>query len=121
MRPPIASALRLPRRRESQLEEALVRLTEVRRAASRCPMCLHAHSVKPTEPLHRQIFIGKGKGMDDQEAFERRLFLARKVISNAGSPSPKRSRCCRYCRSRPLWRRWRGRRSRRSCGDPARA
>ena len=40
-------------------------------------------SVKSTEPLHRQIFIGKGKGMDDQEAFERRLFLARKVISNA--------------------------------------
>ncbi|KLK90413.1 glutamate synthase [Microvirga vignae] len=40
-------------------------------------------SVKATEPLHRQIFIGKGKGMDDQETFERRLFLARKVISNA--------------------------------------
>ena len=40
-------------------------------------------NVKVTEPLHRQIFIGKGKGMDDQETFERRLFLARKVISNA--------------------------------------
>src|SRR3954471_6845993 len=40
-------------------------------------------SVKPTEPLHRQIFIGKGKGMDYQETFERRLFLVRKVISNA--------------------------------------
>jgi glutamate synthase (NADPH/NADH) large chain len=40
-------------------------------------------SVKATEPLHRQIFIGKGKGMDDQETFERRLFIARKVISNA--------------------------------------
>ena len=40
-------------------------------------------SVKKTEPLHRQIFIGKGKGMEDQETFERRLFLARKVISNA--------------------------------------
>ncbi|WP_229426735.1 glutamate synthase large subunit [Microvirga alba] len=40
-------------------------------------------SVKASEPLHRQIFIGKGKGMDDQETFERRLFLARKVISNA--------------------------------------
>ncbi|HEX2137459.1 MAG TPA: glutamate synthase large subunit, partial [Microvirga sp.] len=40
-------------------------------------------SVKATEPRHRQIFVGKGKGMDDQEAFERRLFLARKVISNA--------------------------------------
>jgi glutamate synthase (NADPH) large chain len=40
-------------------------------------------SVKATEPQHRQIFIGKGKGMDDAETFERRLFIARKVISNA--------------------------------------
>ncbi|MFC4174713.1 glutamate synthase large subunit [Microvirga sp. GCM10011540] len=40
-------------------------------------------SVKASEPQHRQIFVGKGKGMDDQETFERRLFLARKVISNA--------------------------------------
>ncbi|MBB4041056.1 glutamate synthase (NADPH/NADH) large chain [Microvirga flocculans] len=40
-------------------------------------------SVKATEPLHRQIFIGKGKGMEDAETFERRLFIARKVISNA--------------------------------------
>jgi glutamate synthase (NADPH/NADH) large chain len=39
-------------------------------------------SVKATEPKHRQIFIGKMKDMD-QDAFERRLFLARKVISNA--------------------------------------
>ena len=48
MSPPRASAPRPPRQPESQLEEALVRLTEVRRAASRCPMCLRAHSVKPT-------------------------------------------------------------------------
>nr|WP_262028708.1 glutamate synthase large subunit [Microvirga sp. Mcv34] len=40
-------------------------------------------SVKVTEPLHRQIFVGKGKGMDEPETFERRLFIARKVISNA--------------------------------------
>ncbi|HEX2553594.1 MAG TPA: glutamate synthase large subunit [Microvirga sp.] len=40
-------------------------------------------SVKATEPRQRQIFVGKGKGMEDQEVFERRLFLARKVISNA--------------------------------------
>ncbi|MDQ4135091.1 MAG: glutamate synthase large subunit, partial [Pseudomonadota bacterium] len=40
-------------------------------------------SVKATEPQQRQIFVGKGKGMEDQEVFERRLFLARKVISNA--------------------------------------
>ncbi len=30
-----------------------------------------------------QIFVGKGKGTEDQEVFERRLFIARKVISNA--------------------------------------
>src|SRR5215218_2939970 len=40
-------------------------------------------SVKASEPLHRQIFVGPGKSGEDQEAFERRLFVARKVISNA--------------------------------------
>ncbi len=40
-------------------------------------------SIKAGEPLHRQIFVGKGKASDDEEAFERKLFLARKVISNA--------------------------------------
>ncbi len=40
-------------------------------------------SIKAGEPLHRQIFVGKGKASDDKEAFERKLFLARKVISNA--------------------------------------
>ena len=40
-------------------------------------------SIKAGEPLHRQIFVGKGKATDDEEAFERKLFLARKVISNA--------------------------------------
>jgi glutamate synthase (NADPH/NADH) large chain len=40
-------------------------------------------TVKPTEPRHRQVFVGLPKGVADEEAFERRLFLARKVISNA--------------------------------------
>jgi glutamate synthase (NADPH/NADH) large chain len=39
-------------------------------------------SVKATEPLHRQIFIARPK-TSDEEAFERRLFITRKVISNA--------------------------------------
>ena len=39
-------------------------------------------SVKPTEPLHRQIFVGRGRSSTDQDVFERQLFLARKVISN---------------------------------------
>jgi glutamate synthase (NADPH) large chain len=40
-------------------------------------------AVKATEPVHRQIFIGCPDSIADEEAFERRLFMARKVISNA--------------------------------------
>ncbi|MGY6571023.1 MAG: glutamate synthase central domain-containing protein, partial [Salinarimonas sp.] len=40
-----------------------------------------SENVKANEPLHRQVFIGKTKE-EDEAAFERRLFLARKVISN---------------------------------------
>ncbi|MFC7398618.1 glutamate synthase large subunit [Chelatococcus sp. GCM10030263] len=40
-------------------------------------------TVKPTEPLHRQLFIGWGPATTNQDEFERRLFIARKVISNA--------------------------------------
>jgi glutamate synthase (NADPH) large chain len=43
--------------------------------------CLSA-SVIATEPVHRQVFIGRGPGIEDETAFERRLFLLRKVISN---------------------------------------
>ena len=39
--------------------------------------------VKATEPVHRQIFIGRPKAMKDQDEFERRLYLIRKVVSNA--------------------------------------
>jgi glutamate synthase (NADPH/NADH) large chain len=39
-------------------------------------------SVRPTEPVHRQIFVAPGAGVADQEEFERRLFILRKVISN---------------------------------------
>jgi glutamate synthase (NADPH/NADH) large chain len=38
--------------------------------------------VMSTEPVHRQIFIGRPKGMS-QDDFERKLYLARKVVSNA--------------------------------------
>ena len=43
--------------------------------------CLSA-SVIATEPVHRQVFICRGPGIEDETAFERRLFLLRKVISN---------------------------------------
>jgi len=44
--------------------------------------CL-GESVKPTEPLVRQVFIGRGASCADQDAFERKLFVIRKQIENA--------------------------------------
>jgi len=43
--------------------------------------CLSA-SVIETEPTHRQVFIGRGPGIEDESEFERRLYILRKVISN---------------------------------------
>ena len=41
-------------------------------------------SVKPTEPVIRQLFIGRAvRQCRGQDLFERRLFILRKVISNA--------------------------------------
>src|SRR5258705_996147 len=42
--------------------------------------CL-GQSVKPTEPFHQQVFIGKGDRKLDADAFERRLYILRKTIS----------------------------------------
>jgi glutamate synthase (NADPH) large chain len=38
-------------------------------------------SVKPTEPWHEQVFIGKGSRQIDANEFERRLYILRKAIS----------------------------------------
>src|SRR6202790_2094253 len=38
-------------------------------------------SVKPTEPVHQQIFIGKGSRKIDTDEFEGRLYILRKAIS----------------------------------------
>jgi glutamate synthase (NADPH/NADH) large chain len=38
-------------------------------------------SVKPTEPVHQQVFIGKGSRKISEDEFERRLYLLRKAIS----------------------------------------
>jgi glutamate synthase (NADPH) large chain len=38
-------------------------------------------SVKPTEPAHRQVYIGKGGRTLSDDEFERRLYLLRKTIS----------------------------------------
>src|SRR6476469_5343139 len=40
-------------------------------------------SVKPTEPVHLQVFIGRGKKITSADEFERRLYILRKSISNA--------------------------------------
>jgi glutamate synthase (NADPH/NADH) large chain len=39
-------------------------------------------SVKPTEPVHMQVFIGHGRHKLDEDAFERRLYILRKLISS---------------------------------------
>ena len=39
-------------------------------------------TVKPTEPSHAQIFIGRGDNVANQDDFERKLFLIRKIVSN---------------------------------------
>src|SRR5262249_6001309 len=40
------------------------------------------YSVKPVEPFHMQVFIGRGKDIKSEDEFERRLYVLRKVISN---------------------------------------
>jgi len=40
-------------------------------------------SVKPTEPVHLQVFIGRGKRIKSETEFERRLYILRKSISHA--------------------------------------
>ncbi len=39
--------------------------------------------VKASEPAQRQIFVGRPATIRDEDTFERRLFIARKVVSNA--------------------------------------
>src|ERR1700726_588671 len=40
-------------------------------------------TVKPTEPAHMQVFIGRGPHIKNEEEFERRLYILRKSISQA--------------------------------------
>ncbi len=40
-------------------------------------------AVKPTEPVHLQVVIGRGKKIKSEDEFERRLYILRKSISNA--------------------------------------
>jgi glutamate synthase (NADPH) large chain len=38
-------------------------------------------SVKPTEPVHRQVFLARGAKITSEDEFERRLYILRKTIS----------------------------------------
>ena len=38
-------------------------------------------SVKQTEPCHRQVFLARPSHIDDDDAFERKLYVVRKVVS----------------------------------------
>src|SRR5579859_3513556 len=40
-------------------------------------------SVKPTEPVHKQVFIARNPNVKSEEEFERKLYILRKSISNA--------------------------------------
>ncbi|MCP4011017.1 MAG: glutamate synthase subunit alpha, partial [Proteobacteria bacterium] len=40
------------------------------------------YSVKPTEPAIKQVFVTRGENCSDQDAFERKLFVIRKIIEN---------------------------------------
>ncbi|WP_231848832.1 class II glutamine amidotransferase [Paramagnetospirillum magneticum] len=48
------------------------------------------HSVLPTVPVVRMVFIGKGQGVADQNAFERKLFVIRKQMSNKAPEGSER-------------------------------
>ncbi|MFC0207385.1 glutamate synthase large subunit [Chelativorans intermedius] len=40
-----------------------------------------APEIAASEPVHRQVFIGRGEGAASEEEFERRLYILRKVVS----------------------------------------
>ena len=40
-------------------------------------------AVREVEPVHRQVFVGHGADVKDQDEFERRLYVARKACSRA--------------------------------------
>ncbi|MBL8565762.1 MAG: glutamate synthase large subunit [Hyphomicrobiaceae bacterium] len=44
-----------------------------------------------TEPVHRQVFIGRAAFKGDQDAFERKLYLVRKMVSNSVQAASKGS------------------------------
>ncbi len=47
------------------------------------------YSIKPTTPVMRQVFVGRGDNCADQDAFERKLFVVRKLFENTIHHSDK--------------------------------
>jgi glutamate synthase (NADPH/NADH) large chain len=73
----------------AQCEAAFARITEAEgqtvlgwREVPTDNTCL-GESVKPTEPLVRQVFIARGTHCPDQATFERKLFVIRKQVHHA--------------------------------------
>ncbi|MFV2092264.1 MAG: glutamate synthase central domain-containing protein, partial [Hyphomicrobiales bacterium] len=56
-------------------------------------------SVIPTEPCHRQVFVARGPGAKDQDAFERKLFVIRKRVFNELWQSDENARDYFYIQS----------------------
>ena len=78
------------RHRCERITEAVVGMTGLRVLAWRDvptdnTSLSSAPEVRAAEPVHRQVIIGHGEdgGTTDQDAFERRLYVLRKVLSNA--------------------------------------
>ncbi|MGE0698317.1 MAG: glutamate synthase large subunit [Hyphomicrobiaceae bacterium] len=53
--------------------------------------------VRSTEPRHLQSFVGRPKSIRDEEEFERRLYIVRKVVSNALYDAYKGRDIGHYC------------------------
>ena len=81
----------LPKKAEPRAEiEAIIRETVTSQGFTLLGMrdvpvdpSVLGESVVPTEPVTRQVFIGRGADHTDQDVFERRLYILRKSISNA--------------------------------------
>ena len=59
-------------------------------------------TVKPTEPVHKQVFLARGARHTSEDEFERRLYILRKTISGSlyAQARAARRRTIIRCRSR---------------------
>ena len=69
------------RRREGHRGRGPDRARLARRAVRQFLAVSKAPEIVATEPFHRQVIIGRGTRVADDEAFERKLYIIRKVCS----------------------------------------